>query len=71
MVSYAKKSIFPLGGIKCLILAPLTMGCNNCCLATENNIRETGKKGEKTNHIGNSTLNLLRKNTKTVYWKAN
>ena len=26
MVSYAKKGIFPLG-IKCCILAPLTMGC--------------------------------------------
>ena len=26
MVSYAKNGIFPLG-IKCCILAPLTMGC--------------------------------------------
>ena len=27
MVRYAKKGIFPLGGIKCCILATLTMGC--------------------------------------------
>ena len=34
MVSYAKNGIFPFG-IKCCILAPLTMGCINADIPTE------------------------------------